>query len=248
MRLMTCTVRMAGVVLCALTIGVGPAHGQGAPAPKKVPVTTSSEEARKLYLQARDLAEKLRAVDANRLYAGGGNDPGLALAHVGVANTSRPTKEFLEATARGWRSPIESARGGESSWRSMQGRRVSRRPSSRTTSSWCVSSRTTSERTICSATPTSAARTTRRPSPRSRKPQPSVRRFRSRTTPARIRVSLPGPVRIRKRVQEVRRADSERSQSIRLVYAELLMKMGRFDESIKMSEKALAIDPNFSAS
>ena len=26
------------------------------------------------------------------------------------------------------------------------------------------------------------------------------------------------------------------------------MKMGRFDESIKMYEKALAIDPNFSAS
>ena len=31
-------------------------------------------------------------------------------------------------------------------------------------------------------------------------------------------------------------------------YAELLMKMGRFDESIKMYEKALAVDPNFVAS
>src|SRR6185436_13154997 len=31
-------------------------------------------------------------------------------------------------------------------------------------------------------------------------------------------------------------------------YAELLMKMGRFDESIKQYEKALSIDPNFVAS
>ena len=68
MRLMAGTVRMAGVVLCALTIGVGPAHGQGAPAPKKIPITASSDEARKLDLQGRVLAEKLRVVDATRLY------------------------------------------------------------------------------------------------------------------------------------------------------------------------------------
>ena len=100
MRLMTCTVRMAGVVLCALTIGVGPAHGQGAPAPKKVPVTTSSEEARKLYLQARDLAEKLRAVDANRLRQEAATRPRSCACSCRRCEHVRPTKEFLEATAR----------------------------------------------------------------------------------------------------------------------------------------------------
>jgi tetratricopeptide (TPR) repeat protein len=63
----------------------------------KVPITTSSEEARRLYLQGRELAEKLRATDAHALYLQAvAKDPKFALAHVGLANTSATAKEFFD--------------------------------------------------------------------------------------------------------------------------------------------------------
>ena len=39
-----------------------------APAVTKMPITTASEEARKLYLEGRDLLERLRGTDARRLF------------------------------------------------------------------------------------------------------------------------------------------------------------------------------------
>lgn len=67
----------------------------------KVPITTSSAEARELYLQGRDLAERLRATDGRRFYEQAvAKDPDFALAHLGLANTSGTTKEFIEAVTR----------------------------------------------------------------------------------------------------------------------------------------------------
>src|SRR6185503_15511079 len=64
----------------------------------KIPVTTSSEEARQLYLKGRDLFEKLRATDARPLFEQAvAKDPGFVLAHVGLANTSPTAKEFFTA-------------------------------------------------------------------------------------------------------------------------------------------------------
>jgi tetratricopeptide (TPR) repeat protein len=69
--------------------------------PDKVPVTTSSEEARKLYLEGRDLMEKLRNTDARALFERAvAADPDFALAHVGLAVSSGTTKEFIDATTR----------------------------------------------------------------------------------------------------------------------------------------------------
>src|SRR5262245_33112372 len=39
-----------------------------AAAPKEVAITTGSEEARKLYLQGRDLVEKIRFTDGNKYF------------------------------------------------------------------------------------------------------------------------------------------------------------------------------------
>ncbi|HET8644040.1 MAG TPA: hypothetical protein VFO85_01050, partial [Vicinamibacteria bacterium] len=47
-----------------LTLGLA----RPAIAGEKIPITTSSEEARKLYLQGRDLVEKLRGADARPLF------------------------------------------------------------------------------------------------------------------------------------------------------------------------------------
>jgi hypothetical protein len=65
---------------------------------EKIPITTSSEEARQLYVKGRDLAEKLRATDARGLYAqAAAKDSSFALAQLGLANTAGTAKEFFDA-------------------------------------------------------------------------------------------------------------------------------------------------------
>jgi tetratricopeptide (TPR) repeat protein len=70
-------------------------------AEKKVPITTSSKKALKEYLKGRDLLEKLRATDAREHYAAAANlDPSFALAYVGLANTAPTAADFFEAVRR----------------------------------------------------------------------------------------------------------------------------------------------------
>jgi tetratricopeptide (TPR) repeat protein len=86
----------AGAILLALSVCANAA----APAKDadKVPITTSSEEARQLYLKGRDLVEKLRATDARRFYVEAmTKDPGFALAQLGLAASAGTAKEFFDA-------------------------------------------------------------------------------------------------------------------------------------------------------
>src|ERR1044071_3704084 len=63
----------------------------------KIPITTSSEEARKEYLAGRDLQEKLRITDSiahfNKAIS---LDPNFALAELNRANVSPTAKEFFD--------------------------------------------------------------------------------------------------------------------------------------------------------
>lgn len=69
-----------------------------ATASDEIAITNSSEEARAIYLRARDLQERLRALDANRLYKEAlAKEPDFALAHLGVANTAISNEEFFAA-------------------------------------------------------------------------------------------------------------------------------------------------------
>ncbi len=64
----------------------------------KVPVTTSSDDARQLYLKGRDLAEKLRATDANRYFQQAlAKDKGFALGYFGLATSAGTAKQFFDA-------------------------------------------------------------------------------------------------------------------------------------------------------
>jgi tetratricopeptide (TPR) repeat protein len=64
----------------------------------KVPVTTTSEEARQLYLKGRDLTEKLRATDANKYFEQAlAKDKKFALGYFGLANSAGTAKEFFDA-------------------------------------------------------------------------------------------------------------------------------------------------------
>ena len=67
----------------------------------RIPITTSSDEARQLYLKGRDLVEKLRAADARVLFVrAAAKDPGFALAQVGLANSAGTAKEFFDGVGR----------------------------------------------------------------------------------------------------------------------------------------------------
>lgn len=98
MRSLGCRVCPAAIVVVTLGI-VG--YSAQKTAADKIPITSADEEARVLYVQARDLAEKLRATDARKLYEQAvARDRNFALGYVGLANTSGTNKEFVEAVGR----------------------------------------------------------------------------------------------------------------------------------------------------
>lgn len=92
------------VLSAAALSGCAPASEVGqAPAPAaspgggKIPVTTASEEARKEFLQGRDLAERLLAQDSIQHFDKAvALDPNFALAELGRANASPTAKEFFD--------------------------------------------------------------------------------------------------------------------------------------------------------
>jgi hypothetical protein len=76
---------------------LAPAQGADKADKGKIPITTASEDARKAYLEARDLNEKLRAGDARlKFQEAVAKDPKFALAHLGAANTSITAQEFWD--------------------------------------------------------------------------------------------------------------------------------------------------------
>ena len=80
-----------------LLVGIGATAGATGK-DTKLPVTTSSAEARALYLEGQDFAEKLRATDAHAKFAAAvAKDPDFALAYLGMANSAGTTKEFFDA-------------------------------------------------------------------------------------------------------------------------------------------------------
>ncbi len=67
----------------------------------KVPITTTSAEAREAYLRGRDLAEKLRNQQARSEYERAVQlDPNFALAHLNLAGTQPTTKDFFDTMAK----------------------------------------------------------------------------------------------------------------------------------------------------
>lgn len=62
----------------------------------KIPITTTSEEALDLYLQGRDLSERLKAVDAQPyLQEAVQKDPGFAAGYLLLANTAQSNEDFF---------------------------------------------------------------------------------------------------------------------------------------------------------
>src|SRR3954465_4020899 len=67
----------------------------------KMTITAASDEARKLYVDGRDLLERLRATDSRQRFEQAvAKDPNFALAYVGLANTAGTNREFVDAVTR----------------------------------------------------------------------------------------------------------------------------------------------------
>lgn len=67
----------------------------------KMPITTASPEARQLYIDGRDMLERLRGTDGRRLFEQAiAKDQNFALAYVGLANTSGTNREFVDAVTK----------------------------------------------------------------------------------------------------------------------------------------------------
>jgi tetratricopeptide (TPR) repeat protein len=84
--------------LVSLAIALALAPGLVQAQEGKVPITTKSDEARALYLKGRDLQERLRATDAHEQFQkAAAADKEFALAQLGLANTAPSAKDFFAA-------------------------------------------------------------------------------------------------------------------------------------------------------
>lgn len=96
---------LTGVVLAASLAGYGWAAGQGAVAARqpagndgKIPITSSSADARAAYLKGRHLGENARVHDSREfLTQAAAQDPAFALAHYLLA-TNAPTAKSSSNT------------------------------------------------------------------------------------------------------------------------------------------------------
>jgi tetratricopeptide (TPR) repeat protein len=88
--------KSVGLLIAVVLLG-GVGCRQTAEPPKKISITTSSEEARAAFLKGRDLAEELRSVEAQALLDQAiQKDPNFATAHLLRAQTSTSRKEFFD--------------------------------------------------------------------------------------------------------------------------------------------------------
>lgn len=91
--------RLTGLALAAMvtSVGSGMAQDRGAAGVVKIPVTTSSAEARQEYLKGRALGENIRVHDAREILKRvAAKDPTFALAHYNLALSSPTAKEFFD--------------------------------------------------------------------------------------------------------------------------------------------------------
>jgi tetratricopeptide (TPR) repeat protein len=216
----------------------------------KVPITTTSTDARELYLKGRDLAEKLRATDARKLYEQAvAKDANFALGHIGLANTSGTNKEFIEAVTRAAALAdrvsdgekhvvlgLDAAMKGDPTGQLSHYKELVRLYPNDERAHTLLGNLYFGRQDYDSAIQAFVKATTINPSFSQPYNQLGyayrfVERFNDAETAFKKYVQLipddPNP------------HDS---------YAELLMKMGRFRESIAAYEKALSLDPNFVAS
>ena len=243
---------VARIVVALLVVGVSTVQvvAQTGAAAGKIPITSSSEEARTLYLKGRDLSEKLRATDARRYYEqAAAKDPGFALAYIGLANTSGTNREFVEAVTKAAGLTAKISDGERHMVLALEATLKSDPAGVLRHYSDLVALFPNDERAQTLLGNTYFGR---------QEYQKAIEHFVKAT---KINAAFSQPYNqmgyAYRFIEKYGEAEAAFKKYVELIpddpnpydsYAELLMKIGRFDESIAMYNKALAIDANFVAS
>ena len=247
---MTRTIAVCTVMLWAASAAAGPEAKKPVAPVEGVPITTTSDEARQLYTQARDLQERLRATDAFAIYQKAiAKDPEFALAYFGAANTSGSAKEFRALLERAVAlapktSPseqllIKSAEAGANGDPAAQKKLLEKLAKLHPTDKRVLTQLGTYY--MGRQDYAVAAKTFER----AVKADPSYNPPYNQLGYAYRFIGKPADAeRAFKKYVELLPTDPNPHDS----YAELLMEQGRFEESIKSYERALTVDPNFIAS
>lgn len=240
----------ASLLLLVICVGVAQAGARKAPASKTVEITTSSDEARALYLKARDLSEKLRATDAHVLFEQAvAKDKDFALAYLGLAQTSGTTKAFFDALGKAVAVAGKASDGEQWTIRAVEAGAKADPVSQKEYLVKLVKAYPKDERVQTAMGAYHFARLDYKNAIASYEKAIAINP--AFTTPYnqlgysyRFTGKLANAEKTFKKYIELLPDDPNPHDS----YAELLMELGKFDESIKSYEKALAIDPNFVAS
>jgi tetratricopeptide (TPR) repeat protein len=234
----------------SLFLLVLPLAASAAASADKVPITTSSEEARQLYLQGRDATEKLRVTDGYALYEKAvAKDPNFALAYCGMANAAPTNQTFFAAMKQAVALSDRASEGERLMIRGLQAGVTGDTAGQLRMYTELVEKYPTDERALTLVgnyyfgiqdNPTAIKYLTK-----------AVELAPDFTTPYnqlgyayRFEGKYPEAEKTFKKYIEVLPADPNPYDS----YAEFLMKVGRFDESIASYRKALEFDPNFVSS
>jgi tetratricopeptide (TPR) repeat protein len=216
----------------------------------KIPITTTSAEARELYLKGRDLAEKLRATDARHFYEQAvEKDKNFALGYLGLANTAPTTRQFIDAVTRAAALAGNVSEGERHMIGGLEAGLKGDPAAVLTHYTQLVRLFPNDERARTLLANTYFGR---------QEYETAITHFVQATS---INPSFSQPYnqlgyayRLLEKFDDAEKAFRKYTELIPGdpnpydSYAELLMKVGRFDESIKMYEKALSLDRNFVAS
>jgi len=101
MRPFRASITVLGVGLAVTATGCGQAPEGAVEEVEKVPVTCASDDARAAFLTGRELQENLRVTDSRQHFQRAVEiDPEFALAHLALANTALTNAEFFQELAR----------------------------------------------------------------------------------------------------------------------------------------------------
>ena len=249
----TSTNTRCGWIAIAVAVALGAFGGAARAAPgsdagrDKVPITTASGEARAMYVEARDLLEKLRITDARKRFeAAVAKDKDFALGYLGLANTAPSTHDFFTALERAVELADKASPPERLMIRGLHAGATGKPQQQKQLYTQLAEQFPRDERAqTLLATFYFGQQDFAR----------AVELYRKAVA---INPSFTSPYNLMGYAYRTleRFADSEKAfqKYIELIpgdpnpydsYAELLMRMGRFDDSIKNYEKALAIDGNF---
>lgn len=240
---------IAAYALGLLVLGTGQAaHAKASN--EKIPITTSSEEARQLFVNGRDLSEKLRATDARKLYEQAvAKDANFAMGYVGLANTAPTGKDFFEAVRHAVARADKVSEGERLVIQGLEAQAKGEPARQKDILTKLVKAYPNDER----------AHTLLGVFYFGQQDYPAA--IASLKKAATINPEFSAPLNqlgyAYRFVEKYKESEQTFKKYIDLIpndpnpydsYAELLMRTGRFEESIKSYEKALSIDPNFVAS